>query len=846
VRKTNPLPALALFYRLIVRPLRQERLRTVLTVAAVALGVAAVVAIELAGQAAAGSFRSSLETLTDSSNLEVTAAGGIPAEVFASLATAPYPLKLHPRIEDYGVIAGTVKRTVPIVGIDVFSEQTLNPQASGAETPAPSDLDLSDSVWVTSGLGFKPGDAIHLLINDTESDFKVAGVLDGRAGEAVLMDLAPATRLFRREGKLDRILMEAPATRSMEGWMELLRKRLPEGVAIARQGTQTDENRHMLEAFRWNLRVLSYVSLAVGAFLIYNTISISVVRRRFEIGILRAMGTPRIAILAGFLGEAGCFGFVGGIGGLVLGRLMSEGAVNLVASTVANLYFSSRPAPITLTAGDILLGILMGIGIALLSALGPAWEASRVAPVEAMARGQREHHVRTHRWWTASAAAILALAAWAASRQDAVHGKPIFGYACALLSIVASALLLPLLVSGLAGLTTGLIRRLFGVEALLASRSLAGSLRRTSVLVGALSTAIAVLTAVGIMVGSFRETVVVWMDDVLQADLFLGPAVPPAADRHPTMSAEIPVELAKLPEVDAVDQLRTYEIRYQGQAATLGGMDARVAGRRRMRSFLSGAPAGPVFQQLRGSDSVIVSEPFANKHGTKKGDILKLSLGDKVGSFRVLDVYYDYSSERGVILMDRETLFRYLPGDEPNNVAVYLKPGISLDDGERAVDRVIAGRLVIVARNVDLRNQAIEIFDRTFAITYVLEALAVFVAVTGVGSALLALVIDRRREFGLLRFLGAADAQIRRVLLFEAGLLGILANIAGVTLGLILSLLLIHVINKQSFGWTIQFHWPVAVLLGALSVVYISTILSALYPARIAIRLVPIQVIHEE
>jgi putative ABC transport system permease protein len=824
--------------------MKRERMRTALTVLAVALGVTAVLAIELAGQAAVGSFRSSLETLTDRANLEVTASGGIPAEVFARLATAPYLLKLHPRVEDYGVIAGQIKRTVPIVGIDVFSEQTLNSTSAGVA--ASSDLNLSDSVWLTSGLGFKRGDSIRLLINDTASDFTVVGVLDDRAGEAVLMDLAPAMRLLRRGGKLDRILIEAPSTHSMEEWVELLRKRIPESVAIARQGTQTDENRRMLEAFRWNLRVLSYVSLAVGAFLIYNTISVSVVRRRFEIGILRAMGTPRVAILAGFLGEAGCFGLLGGMCGIVLGRILSEGAVKLVASTVSSLYFSSRPAPITLTAKNVLLGIVMGIGVALMSALGPAWEASHVAPVEAMARGRREHQVRVHRWWSAVAATILAIAAWVASRQDAVNGKPLYGYLCALLSIVASALFVPLLVSGLATMTNGLIRPVFGVEALLASRSLAGSLRRTSVLVGALSTAIAVLTAVGIMVGSFRETVVVWMDDILQADLYLSPAVPAGADRHPTMSAEIPARLAQLPEVDAVDQLRSYEIRYQGLAATLGGMDARIAGRRRRRSFLSGARADSVFRQLMGTDNVIVSEPFANKHGTKAGDILKLNLGEKTGVFRVLDIYYDYSSERGMILMDRDTLSRYLRGAEPNNVAVYLKPGISIDDGQRAVEHVIAGRLVAIARNGVLRDQAIEVFDRTFAITYVLEALAVFVAVTGVGSALLALVIDRRREFGLLRFVGAADFQIRRVLLFEAALLGALANMAGVTLGLVLSLLLIRVINKQSFGWTIQFHWPVLVLLSALSVVYTATILSALYPARIATRLVPIEVIHEE
>lgn len=421
-----------------------------------------------------------------------------------------------------------------------------------------------------------------------------------------------------------------------------------------------------------------------------------------------------------------------------------------------------------------------------------------------------------------------------------------YGYASALLLIVATALTIPALVSSLTTITSGLIRRMFGVEALLATRSLGGSLRRTAVLVGALLTAIAVLTAVAIMVGSFRETVVVWLGDVLQADLYLSPAVPPGADRHPTMSAEIPALLAALPEVAAVEQLRTYEIRYGGLPVTLGGIDARVGGLRRKRSFLSGAPAEQVTRQLIGRDAVIVSEPFASKHHIHAGDMLTLSLGGTLPSFRVLDVYYDYSSERGVILMDRGTLFRYLPSREPSNVALYLKPGVPIEEGQRAVERAIGDRRVAVVQNRTLREQGIQVFDRTFAITYALEALAVFVAVTGVGGALVALVLDRRREFGLLRFLGASNQQVRRIILFEGALLGALANIAGMTLGFVLSLLLIYVINKQSFGWTIQFHWPVLVLLSALSIVYAATILAALYPARIATRLVPIEVIHEE
>jgi putative ABC transport system permease protein len=196
--------------------------------------------------------------------------------------------------------------------------------------------------------------------------------------------------------------------------------------------------------------------------------------------------------------------------------------------------------------------------------------------------------------------------------------------------------------------------------------------------------------------------------------------------------------------------------------------------------------------------------------------------------------------------MDRGSLLKYLPGTEVSNIALYLKPGVSLDDARRTVESALAGRKVMVVSNRNLRDEGMRVFDRTFAITYALEAVAVFVAVMGVGGALLALVIDRRREFGLLRFLGGASDQLRRIILFEAGVIGLLANLAGIILGVLLSLLLIYVINKQSFGWTIQFHWPVAILLAALSVVYLATLLAGLYPARIATRLVPIEVIHEE
>jgi putative ABC transport system permease protein len=301
-----------------------------------------------------------------------------------------------------------------------------------------------------------------------------------------------------------------------------------------------------------------------------------------------------------------------------------------------------------------------------------------------------------------------------------------------------------------------------------------------------------------------------------------------------------------LPEVAAVDRFRAYEISYQGIPATLGGGDARIAGRYGRRPFFSGARPADVFAQLLGRDDVIVSEPFANKHGVQRGDTLELLLAGRRVRFRVIDIYSDFSNERGYIIMDRGTLLKYLPDPAPSNVAVYLRTGVSLEAGRRAVETALHGSPAMVFTNRSLREEAIRVFDRTFAITYALEAVAVFVAVMGVAGALLALVIDRRREFGLLRFLGGATGQIRRIILFEAGMLGLLANIAGIVLGFCLSLVLIFVINRQSFGWTIQFHWPVTVLLSALSIVYAATVLAAIYPSQIAANLVPIEVIHED
>ena len=842
-----------LLYRLIVRPLFRQPGRALLILFAVAIGDAAVVAIDLAGDAAAGSFHSSMETLAGQNDFEVTAAGGVPEAVIAQLARLPYGLQLSPRIEHHATVAST-RQTVPLIGFDMVSD------ANRVGTDVAQNLDLSkgleyindqDSVWVTRGLGKVAGESIALQINDQTRTYIVRGVISNSisadtVGDAILMDIGTAQIAAGKLGRIDRVLIRTPGNGDFNLWQGRIRQALPPGVLLNAQGAETEANRRMLAAFRWNLRILSYIALLVGAFLIYNALSVSVVRRRTEIGTVRSLGASRNAVLMAFLLEATFFGTLGSFAALPLGRLLAAGAVRMLSTTVNALYVSSQPGAMTLTAGSVALALGVGISTAIVSAFAPAREASLVPPTEAMAAGRRDYEVRVERKRDALVALGLSILGALAAQAPEVDGKPLMGYLAALLFVTAAALFTPMVVHHLSSAASGALRRIFGAEGLIAARNLTGALRRTSVLVGALATAVAMITSVGIMVGSFRETVLTWMESELPADLYLRPAGVVGADQHPTMSPALADRIAQIPGVEGVGRFRAYEIEYEGLPATLAGAEPNLKRGQQSLTFLSGRRTVDVLRELASGNFAIVSEPFANKHHVRAGQSLALPLGNETVSFRILDVFYDYGHEAGFILLSRSILLRYLPDPAPSNMAIYLSPDSSLDQVRVAIQKAIGNSDVLVLSNREIRRQGIRVFDQTFAITYALQAISILVAVGGVAGALISIVIDRRREFGVLRFLGASSGQIRKLILVEAGLIGLLASAVGLCLGYVLSLVLVYVINKQSFGWTIQFHWPVAVLFGSLAVVYIATVLAGLYPARIAVLLNPIEVLHEE
>ncbi|MGD1069918.1 MAG: FtsX-like permease family protein [Bryobacteraceae bacterium] len=829
-----------LFRQLILRPLRRDPARTILTLLSIALGVAVVLAIEMAGDAATGSFESSLMTLVGPVDYEITANGGVDEVVIAKLAGLPLNARLAPAIEQPVVVAG--KASTTLYGIDAIA---AGRGGGGNFDPA----ELESSAVVSSDLAarfhWKTGDRITLQGRSISRDFTIRTIAAAQNTAWIAIDIAAAQQLLDMYGKLDRIEVFLGPSQDADQAASWIKQSVPASYDVETPGARSEENRRMLRAFRWNLRILSYISLLVGAFLIYNTISVSVVRRRTEIGILRALGTTSRGILLIFLGEASMLGLLGSLLGIVLGRLLAGAIVGLIADTVNALFTTSTPGPVALSVPSTIAGILTGTAVAFFSAWIPAREAARVSPAEAMQREAREHHKRLHLGRDLTLAAIATVVAAILCTFGPIDGRPVLGYIATLFAVCAAALSAPAFVITVVRLLRRPLKRLGGAAGLIAGRSLTASLSRTSIVVTALATAISMMVSVGVMVGSFRETVQVWLENQLRADIYMRAEGPAAAGIYPPIDPHVPDIIRQIPGVADVDVFHAFQFHYQGTKATFGAGITDIVRRQGSLRFLSG-DAGRILASLPGHDRAIVSEPFANKHHVRVDDVLQIPLGPRIVPLTVAGIYYDYASDSGYVIVDRGTLLRYLPDQPVTNIAVYVQPGADAARVRRNLETRLSDYPIMIAPNEVLRRGAVEVFDRTFAITYALEAVAIVVAMLGAANALLALVLDRRREIGLIRYLGAAKNQVHTMILTEAGLLGLLAGLLGLVLGMALSLILIYVINKQSFGWTIQFHPPALLLGGALLLVWAVTVLAGVYPARFAARLEPAEVVHTE
>jgi len=853
-----------LFRQFILRRLTTERMRTAVAVGGIALGVAVVLAIRLANQSSVSGFASALDAMSGAASLEIVApAGGIDEQRLAQLDWLSEFGAVSPVIE--GDVVARASQGGPealrVLGVDIlrdlaFREYRLIQFSGGQGQPRPQEflrlLVDSEAVVLTAAFAgrhnLRIGDRIELDIGDRRRSFVIRGLLqnDGPAavldGNFVLMDIAAAQWAFDRLGRLDRVEVRLATGADVGASEQAIARRLPSGLQVERPARRGAQVETMLRAFHFNLTALAWVALLVGLFLVYNTIAVSVIARRDEIGMLRALGTSRRQIVGLFLGEAALLSGVGSSVGAAAGWLLAHAAVRLTATTVNTLYVATAARVPALGWQDVVLSISGGVVLSCFAAAAPALEASRVTPLAALRNADRlesRYRVRTRHVVTGVGLLLIAVLC---SRLGPVDQLPIFGFVAAVAVVFGVAFLVPVALFVLSRTGGDRLGKLFGVEGALAHANLAGAIPRIAVSVAALAVALSMMVAIAIMIGSFRETVTYWVGQTLQADLYLATARRSSLDTQATVSPELEGIIRQHPSVAAVDRFRSASLLYDGRLIVLGAGDFPVLLERGHLLFKEPSDGAAAIRAAIGTNAVLVSEAFAIKGNVHAGETISLQTSHGAQAFRVAGVYYDYTTDRGVVAMDRATFTRHYGELRPTSLSIYLAAGASPEAVRDDLLRRLGERhRIFIHTNRTLRTEVLRIFDSTFAITYALEGIAIVVAIMGVSSTLLTLILERRRDLTALRLVGADRRQIRKMVVIEAGLIGVISQALGGAAGIALALILIYVINVQSFGWTIQFQLPGWFLLQMSVALAVATALAGLYPARIAATIDPVE-----
>ena len=811
-----------------------------LSVLGVAIGVAVVVSIDLANTSASRAFELSAETVTGAATHQVVGTGEtLDDDVYRRLREAGVRPSA-PIVEGYATLQRG-DRTFQVIGIDPLADAAFRPYLG---TGASSGLDLgafmTQDVALMSAptareLSLSSGDTLQVDVEGTTQPVGLLGLIEPRnertrrsVANLLVVDVSTAQRLFDQSGRLSRIDLLAPSDEGTQtAYLDRVRQALPEGVQLRRSDTRTETVAQMTKAFDLNLTALSLLALIVGAFLIYNTMTFSIVQRRGLLGRLRALGVTRAQVFRLVLGEAAVLGVVGSGLGLLLGIVLASGLVQLLAQTINDLYFVVEVSELSISTWTLAKGGLLGLGTTLLAALPPAREATN-APVSTVLRRSTQETTLQRRapWW----AGLGLLVAGAGSLLLLVTQQSIWaGYGALFCLLVGAALVTPLAVMVLANGVRPLLGRLTGVIGRMAARGIVANLSRTGVAIAALTVAIAATVGVGIMIDSFRGTVSDWLRQSLQADVYVQP--PSLVFRRSTATLDSTVA-ARLRGVEGI--AASYSVRRVTVQADVGRTELVAVepgtNTEEIYQFKSGNPE-TAWDAVRSSSSVLVSEPYSYRYDVGVGDTLRLQTDRGQRPFAVKGVYFDYGSDLGVVLMSRSTYEQYYDDRGVSGLAFTADDTTSVDALIADMRASVAGlQDVLIRSNKALRETSMQVFDRTFTITTVLRLLAIAVAFIGVLTALMALALERRREMGVLRASGMTPPQVGGYLTLQSSLMGAIAGLLSLPLGYVLAHVLVFVINKRSFGWTLQLTVPTGVLLQALVLAVVAALLAGLYP----------------
>jgi putative ABC transport system permease protein len=833
-----------MWFRLLVGPLLANRTRVLLSVLAIALGVALGYAIALINRAAIDEFGQAVRVLSGESDLTVRGAQrGFSESVYPLLARQPDVEVASPMLEIGARLAGLGddldRRSLDILGLDVFRAARIQPQLIG-ESEAPLDILRGDALFLSASamrwLDLQTGDRIAFQVGTDRVALRVAGLLPAaEVGQRIgVMDIAAAQKHFGRIGSLNRIEVRLSPGVPVATAAQRIQSLLPAGVYVEPPQLVSQTAVAMTRAYRVNLNVLALVALFTGGLLVFSTQALSIVQRRSQLALLRVLGMTRRGLVAVLVGEAAVLGCAGSLLGLLLGYLGARLIVSLVGADLGAGIFTDLQASLSFEPAAALLFMLLGILAAVCGSVAPALEAARAAPAQALKAGDE---MRMFQRLTPLFPGVLLLAAGAASASGPpVAGLPLFGYVSIAMLLLGTIALMP-------RTTVAVLSRLplpRRVEYALGLAQLRAAPGQAMVSLASVVAAVSLATSVAIMVISFRTSLEDWLAHILPGDMFVR-----TSGHGETAYLSPPMQelVSRIPGVRSVEFLAGQRIRLESSRppVTLLARDIDPRDPGRVLSLVS-----DVVIPQAGQVPAWISEIAADNYGYALGEFVELPIGGQRVPVMIAGIWRDYARMNGAVMIGLED-YRELTGNhDVADAQLWLEEGADVDVVRRALLAALPSDVVEISLPNELRTESLTVFDRTFAVTYALEGVAIVIGLAGLSASFSALTLARRREFGMLRHIGFLRAQIVRMLAFEGALVSALGLTVGLLLGWVMSVVLIDVVNRQSFHWSMDVHLPWSGLGVFAPVMLVAAMLAAVSSARRAVAGEAVRAVRED
>lgn len=851
--------------RLGVRDISRRFLQSALFVIGVALGVAMVIAIDIANGSSSRAFELSTVSVTGQATHQIVGGpNGIPSEVYRAVRVELGLRESAPVVTET-VRANDLGQPLRLLGVDPFAEPPFRTYLSEVEVDSgestafdavtafiaePGSVLISQTLAVR--LGAAAGDTITIRAGANTAQARIVGILqpaDTVSSQAlddlILTDIASAQEILAAPGRLTRIDLILPEGRERQ-LVDAIQALLPQGIQVNSVSSSGDTLSQMTAAFELNLQALSLLALVVGVFLIYNTVTFNVVQRRPVLGILRSLGTTRRQIFASILGESLTLGAIGTLMGVGLGIIFGRAAVGLVAQTVSSLYFTVNVQGISVETFTLLKGVGVGVLASVGAAVLPAYGATRTPPAGTMRRSDQEDSARRMVPLITVGAGVFILLGLLLL---ALPTRSLFiSFGALFCIVVGGAFLTPAALIVVMRASEPLLDRLFGVIGRMAPRAVERSLSRTAIAVAALTIAVSVIVGVSVMISSFRSTVADWLETTLGGDIFISSPLLTANASTVDVDPGAARIVAATPGVRDVSSSRVVSVGAPDYpelpAVNLQAVDYDIAPNRGYVWNI--APDGDVPAAMA-AGAVMVSEPFAFRREISQERSQIALLTDRgLQTFPIAAVFYDYSTDQGQIVMLRAVYDRYWSDPYITSMAAFVDKDAELAAVVEDVRTRLTGFDLTAQANRDLRTGVFEVFDNTFAITIALRLLATVVAFIGILSALLSLQLENTRQYGLMRAVGMTQGQVWRFTLLQTGLMGTVAGALALPIGMALALVLLFVINVRSFGWTMQFYFAPEEFVQAFAVALVAALAAGLYPAYRIGRLLTARALRSE